>query len=99
MAQQAQNNNTDGQNVDAFDWDGFSNKDVVGGTYLGNYSLMPSNVGVCGIQASKDYDDVCNGDDKNKGNMHNRNDDECNSNVQNGNNEETPNNTGTGDDV
>ena len=92
-------NNADGQYIDSFDWDGFLDEDTVGGAYCGNHSPMPSDEGVCNIQASKDYDDVCNGDDGSDGNVGNRNDDESDGNVQNGNDEEALNNASTGDDV
>jgi hypothetical protein len=74
-------------------------EDVVGGAYCGNHSPTPSDGGVCSIQASEDYDDICNGDDESDGNVRNGNDDKSDSNVQNGNDEEAPNNAGTGDDV
>jgi hypothetical protein len=74
--QQAPNNNVDGRNVEAFDWDGFSDEGAVGGAYCRNRSPTPSNGGICGIQASEDYDDVPSGDDGSDDNVHNGNDDD-----------------------
>jgi hypothetical protein len=52
-AQQAPNNNANGQNTDAFDWDGFSDEDAIQDVFCGNRSPMPSDRGICGIQASR----------------------------------------------
>jgi hypothetical protein len=98
--EQAPNNNTDGRNLEAFDWDGFSDDGAVGGAYPKNRSPMPSgDGGSCDIQSSEDYDDVRSGDDGSDGNVQTENDDDRGNNVQNGNDEEAPNNAAVGGDV
>jgi hypothetical protein len=98
---QVPNNNADGQNLEAFDWDGFSDDGVVGGAYARNRFPTPtSDGGVCDIQSSEDYyDDVPNGDYGSDGNVRNGNDDDRDGNVQNENGEEAPNNAAVGGDV
>jgi hypothetical protein len=97
-AEQAPNNNADGRNLEAFDWDGFLDDGTVGGAYPRNRSLMPSgDGGAHDIQSSEDYDEVCSGDDGSNGNVRNKNDDDRDDNVQN--DEETPNNVAVGGDV
>jgi hypothetical protein len=84
----ASNNNADGRNFEAFDWDGFSDDSAVGGVYPRNCSPMPSgDGGARNIQSSEDYDDVRSGDDGSDGNVQNKND------------EEAPNNAAVGGDV
>jgi hypothetical protein len=81
-AKLAPNNNADGQNLEAFDWDGFSDDGVVGGAYPRNRSLTPSgDGGAHDIDSSEDYDDVCSGDDRSDGNVRNENDDDRGDNV------------------
>ena len=99
-AKHAPNNNDDGQNLEAFHWDGFSDDGAVGCAYHRNCSLMPSgNRGIRDIQSSEDYDDVCNGNDRSNDNVNNGNDDDINNSVQNKNDEEAPNNIVVGGDV
>jgi hypothetical protein len=99
----ALNNNADGQNLEAFDWDGFSDDGAVGGAYARNRSPMPTgDGGVRDIQSSEDYDDVPSGDDGSNNNVRNGNDDDCGDNVQNENgkdSKEAPNNAAVGGDV
>jgi hypothetical protein len=98
--EQAPNNNADGQNFEAFDWDGFSDDGAVGGAYARNRSPMPSgDGGARDIQSSEDYDDVCSGDDGSDDNVQNENDDDCGDNVRNEHDEEAPNNATVGGDV
>jgi hypothetical protein len=93
-------NDDDGQNLEAFDWDGFSYDDAVGGAYARNRSSTPTgDRSVCDIQSSEDYDDVPSGDDGSDSNIRNGNDDDCDDNVQNENGEEAPNNVAIGSDV
>jgi hypothetical protein len=98
-AQQAPNNNVDGPNADAIDWDGSSDEDPLGGADCGNHSPTPSDGGVCSNHGLEDYDDVCNSDDGSDDNVRNENDDESNGNVWNRNDEEAPNNNSSGDEV
>jgi hypothetical protein len=79
--QRALNNNVDGPNADALDWDDFSDEDLVGSAYRGNRSPKPSNGGVRSIHGLEDYDDIRSGDDGSDGNVHNRNDNERDGNV------------------
>jgi hypothetical protein len=54
--EQAPNNNVDGRNLEAFDWDGFSDDGIVGGAYPRNRSPTPSgDGGARDIQSSEDY--------------------------------------------
>jgi hypothetical protein len=99
-AEHVPNNNANGRNLEAFDWDGFSDDGAVGGAYPRNRSPTPSgDGGARDIQSSEDYDDVHSGDDGNDGNVRNGNDDDRGDNVQNGNDEEAPNNATIGGDV
>jgi hypothetical protein len=79
-AEQAPNNNANGRNLEAFDWDGFSDEGVVGGAYLRNCSPTPSERGVRNIQSSEDCNDVCSSNDESKP-CRNRNDDDRDNNV------------------
>ena len=98
--EQAPNNNIDGRNLEAFDWDGFSNDGIVGSAYLRNRSLIPNgDGGIHDIQLLGDYDDVCSGNDESDNNVRNGNDEDCNNNVQNGNNDDAPDNAVVGGDV
>jgi hypothetical protein len=93
-------NDDDGQNLEAFDWDGFSDDGAVGGAYARNRSPTPTgDGGVRDIQSSEDYDDVPSGDDGSGGNVRNGNDDDRDDNVHNENGEEAPNNAVVGGDV
>jgi hypothetical protein len=48
-------NDDDGQNLEAFDWDGFLDDGAVGGAYARNRSSMPTgDGGVRDIQSSED---------------------------------------------
>jgi hypothetical protein len=99
-AEQAPNNNADDWNLEAFDWDGFSDDGTVGGAYPRNRSPTPSgDGGARNIQSSQDYDDVRSGGDGSDGNVRNENDDDHGDNVQNKNDEEAPNNAAVGGDV
>lgn len=73
--------------------------DVVGGAYCENRSPVPSDRGVCSVQALEDYDNVHSGHDRSDDNVRNGNDDECNGNVQNRNDEEASDNATIGGDV
>ena len=98
--EQALNNNDDGQNLEAYDWDGFLDDGTVEGAYRRNCSLTPSSDGgICDIQSSQDYDDVCSGNDGSDSNVHSGNDDDHNDSMQNRNDEEAPNNATIGGDV
>ena len=86
-------NDNDGQNLEGFDWDGFSYDGTVGGAYTRNHSPMPiGDGGICDTQSLEDYDDVPSGDDGSDGNVYNGNDDDRGNNVQNENGEEALNN-------
>ena len=99
-AKHALNNNIDGQNFKAFNWDGFLDDDTVGGVYARNHFPMPSDDGdVCNIQSSKNHDDVSSDDDASDNNVCNGNDDDRDNNVQNENGEKAPNNIAVGGDV
>jgi hypothetical protein len=93
-------NDDDGQNLEAFDWDGFSDDGAVGGAYARNRSPTPTgDGGVRYIQSSEDYDDVPSSDDGSDDDVHNANNDDRDNNVQNENGEEAPNNAAVGGDV
>ena len=94
----APNNNDNGQNLDEFDWHGFSDDDLVGGVYCRNCSPTPSSDGRNrDIQLLEDYDDVRS--DRSNDNVENGNDDDRNDSVHNGNDEEAPNNVAVGGDA
>jgi hypothetical protein len=93
-------NDDDGQNLEAFDWDGFLDDGTVGGAYAINRSPTPTgDGGVRDIQSLEDYDDVPSGDDGSDSNVRNGNDDDRDDNVQNENGEEAPNNAAVGGDI
>jgi hypothetical protein len=93
-------NDDDGQNLEAFEWDGFSDGNAVGGAYARNRSPTPTgDGGVRDIQSLEDFDDVPSGDDGSDGNVRNGNDDDRDDNEQNESGEEAPNNVAIGGDV
>jgi hypothetical protein len=75
-------NDDDGQNLEAFDWDGFSDDGTIGGVYARNRSpTATGDGGVRDIQSSEDYDDVSSGDDGSDENLRNTNEDDRDNNV------------------